>query len=431
MSQNIDQFLKFFVFEGTQNVTKILNLKQLQFANPRLIKRQQPNPFELAELNKKSKLISENAFDVVSEFYILLKQCKFENVSTKIIFNYMLSLQLKRNYIDCLNLNTTDKNYIISVDIISEYKEQIIRQMYSFVNWVVLYQKGQITCGEFKTDYQDYAHIQIFENQKKLILVIGYNKLESELFLSLNLVRYQNYLRNHLSLLNIPECRQDTFCSILYHFVSIIRKMLRFSDTKRYDSELRQLISANASILIEYPEKQKHIPYLGTFNHCDFVLFDFKVTNQLEFDKRLKNFQYQKELIMSIISNLKTLYVKSKDDMSYSFVLSGQYLLATFQYNIDGAILLKEGEMRNKLILECYEFVEQDFDYGIKKIIITNQEKNQKKEETLKSQRNQKIADLITTSVNTAFSWYDYAKSANLTNKQQQLANKSLTPRRQ
>ncbi|CAD8105975.1 unnamed protein product [Paramecium sonneborni] len=431
MSQNIDQFLKYFIFEGTQSLTKILNLKQLQFASPRLIKRQQSNPYELNELNKKSKLISEKAFDIVSEFYILLKQCKFENVSTKIIFNYMLSLQLKRNYIDCLQLNTTDKNYVICVDIIQEYKEQIIRQMYSFVNWVVLYQKGQTTYGEFKTEYEDYAHIQIFENQNKLILVIGYNKIESELFLSINLVRNQNYMRNNLSLLNIPEYRQDTFCSILYHFISIIRKMLRFSDTKRYDSELRQLISANASMLIEHPEKQKHIPFLGSFNHCDFVLFDFKISNQQEFDKRLKNFQYQKELIMSIIGNLKTLYVRSQDDMSYCFVLSGQYLLVTFQYKIDGAILLKEVEQRNILIRECYEFVEKDFEYGIKKIIITNQEKNQKKEENQKSQRNQKIADLITTSVNTAFSWYDYAKSVNLINKQQQYANKSLTPRRQ
>lgn len=35
----------------------------------------------------------------------------------------MLSLQLKRNYIDCLHMNTTDKNYIICIDIIPEYKE--------------------------------------------------------------------------------------------------------------------------------------------------------------------------------------------------------------------------------------------------------------------------------------------------------------------
>lgn len=45
----------------------------------------------------------------------------------------------------------------------------------------------------------------------------------------------------------------DTFCSILYHFVSIFRKILGFSDSKRYDSELKQLISANAAMLIENP----------------------------------------------------------------------------------------------------------------------------------------------------------------------------------
>jgi hypothetical protein len=53
------------------------------------------------------------------------------------------------------------------------------------------------------------------------------------------------------------------------------------------------------------------------------MLFDLKISSQSEFEAKLENFQYRKELISHIILNLKCLFVRSKEDMAYSFVLSG------------------------------------------------------------------------------------------------------------
>lgn len=102
----------------------------------------------------------------------------------------------------------------------------------------------------------------------ELIIAIGYNERESEFFFALETLRHFNYNRNGISF--PPTYRNDTLCSIIYHFVSIIRKMLRFADTRRFDIELKQLISANAYHLIQNPEKSKYLPKVGSFSETDF-----------------------------------------------------------------------------------------------------------------------------------------------------------------
>lgn len=108
--------------------------------------------------------------------------------------------------------------------------------------------------------------------------------------------------------------------------------MLRFADTRRFDIELKQLISANAYHLIQNPEKSKYLPKVGSFSETDFQLFNLNCGSS-DLDEQLASFEFRKAFVTSLLKQLSCIYISSPNDMAYAFVLSGQHLLCAFQYS--------------------------------------------------------------------------------------------------
>ncbi|KAM3130075.1 hypothetical protein pb186bvf_017781 [Paramecium bursaria] len=353
MNQNVDSLIKKIRLRSQKiDINQLISLEDLKFPNS--------NIYTLPNLNSNQKLLFEDDNLKQSAHQVLNQLVKNE----EIIYNQYMSQIIRQD-----QYNHFDLAYCVKTT-------QQARQIYEFITWILIHHKSY----EMDTLMQ-VSNLVIYQQDKYLIILIGYNYLHSEYYMSLEVFRHYNYQRHQI---DIPQVNYETFPNILKHYIIIIRRM---QNNKDNDEQLNKVLSAYTPNLLENIQKYKQIPLN---NNDQSEIFQFKLSKEA-LEQGL-NYEQQKIMFLNII-NMDILYLNA--NLHYAFIIDDKNLLFLFQYQMNLVKITDKQDKMRQIIGKIQKIIRNGIKLQNKKIQIN-----------MPLQTSQ-IQNILQSSLNTAMQWFD------------------------